>query len=212
MLAFAHSCHSAAPSRRCSTRRPRRQSRALPVRYRNMPRPSRSDLSRAPAMYDKLQKSSIQCRADVQASTILISGARTASSRDGDFNGLFTANLPARLPFRGDYRDLHGTSVATCRPTRHRILHYRRDGIREASAVHRVSRRRRGGHHGKRQARGRRHQAQADDRSRRARPARPSVSAGAPRAAARRDEADLQLPVLHQERPTPAPASRWRMS
>ena len=64
------------------------------------------------AMYDKLQKS-VKSNAEqtVQASTILISGCQDSQlSADGDFNGLFTANLLRAWNeghFRGSYRDLH---------------------------------------------------------------------------------------------------------
>jgi hypothetical protein len=118
VLVFSDSCHSgtavkqmyyaarAAAAEATATSAPK-------VRYRNMPPSVALRTYRAHrAMYDKLQKS-VKSNAEetVQASTILISGCQDSQlSLDGDFNGLFTANL-LRVwnegHFRGDYRDLH---------------------------------------------------------------------------------------------------------
>lgn len=83
------------------------------VRYRAMPREVALRTYRAHrAMYDKLQRSVKPNAEDaVRASTILISGCQDNQlSLDGDFNGLFTANL-LRVwnagHFRGDYREFH---------------------------------------------------------------------------------------------------------
>jgi hypothetical protein len=85
------------------------------VRYRAMPREVALRTYRAHrAMYDKRQMS-VKPDAEnaIRASTILISGCQDNQlSQDGDFNGLFTANL-LRVwnegHFRGDYRDFHRT-------------------------------------------------------------------------------------------------------
>ena len=118
VLAFSDSCHSgtavkqmyyaarSAAAAATGTSTPK-------VRYRNMPPSVALRTYRAHrAMYDKLQKS-VKSNAEetVKASTILISGCQDSQlSQDGDFNGLFTANL-LRVwnegHFRGDYRDLH---------------------------------------------------------------------------------------------------------
>jgi hypothetical protein len=83
------------------------------VRYRAMPREVALRTYRAHrAMYDKLQKS-VKPNAEnaVRASVILISGCQDNQlSQDGDFNGLFTANL-LRVwkegQFKGSYRAFH---------------------------------------------------------------------------------------------------------
>jgi hypothetical protein len=82
-------------------------------RYRNMPREIALRTYRAhKAMYDKLQDA---VKGDpeegVRASAILISGCQDNQlSLDGDFNGLFTANL-LRVwkegQFKGTYRSFH---------------------------------------------------------------------------------------------------------
>lgn len=82
-------------------------------RYRAMPREVALRTYRAHrAMYDRLQ-ASVKAEAEtaMRASAILISGCQDNQlSQDGDFNGLFTANL-LRVwnegHFRGDYRQFH---------------------------------------------------------------------------------------------------------
>jgi hypothetical protein len=85
------------------------------VRYRNMPREVALRTYRAhKAMYDKLQDAvKGNPEEGVRASAILISGCQDNQlSLDGDFNGLFTANL-LRVwkegQFKGSYRALHAT-------------------------------------------------------------------------------------------------------
>ena len=115
VLAFADSCHSGSSVKEMfyAGRAAATATGAPKVRYRNMPSPVALRTYRAHrAMYDKLQKS-VKSNAEqtVQASTILISGCQDSQlSQDGDFNGLFTANLLRAWNeghFRGSYRDLH---------------------------------------------------------------------------------------------------------
>ena len=87
--------------------------RTSEVRYRAMPREVALRTYRAHrAMYDKLQKAVKPNAEDsIRASTILISGCQDNQlSQDGDFNGLFTANL-LRVwnegRFSRDYRRFH---------------------------------------------------------------------------------------------------------
>lgn len=92
------------------------------VRYRAMPREVALRTYRAHrAMYDKLQKS-VKPNAEnaVRASVILISGCQDNQlSQDGDFNGLFTANL-LRVwkegQFKGSYRAFHRAIVRAMPP------------------------------------------------------------------------------------------------
>jgi len=86
---------------------------AAEVRYRAMPREVALRTYRAHrAMYDRIQKSVAPNAEDaIRASTILISGCQDNQlSQDGDFNGLFTANL-LRVwnegRFSRDYRRFH---------------------------------------------------------------------------------------------------------
>ena len=87
---------------------------ASEVRYRAMPREVALRTYRAHrAMYDRLQKAVKPNAEDsIRASTILISGCQDNQlSLDGDFNGLFTANLlrvwnEGRFS-RGGYRRFH---------------------------------------------------------------------------------------------------------
>lgn len=86
---------------------------AAEVRYRAMPREVALRTYRAHrAMYDRIQKSvSPNAEDAIRASTILISGCQDNQlSQDGDFNGLFTANL-LRVwnegRFSRDYRRFH---------------------------------------------------------------------------------------------------------
>jgi hypothetical protein len=92
------------------------------VRYRNMPREVALRTYRAHrAMYDKLQ-ASIKSSPEgaVRAAVILISGCQDNQlSQDGDFNGLFTANL-LRVwkegQFTGSYRKFHAAIVKSMPP------------------------------------------------------------------------------------------------
>ena len=92
------------------------------VRYRNMPREVALRTYRAHrGMYDKLQDSSKgDPRAAVRASVILISGCQDNQlSQDGDFNGLFTANLLRVWKeghFAGSYRTFHSAIVKSMPP------------------------------------------------------------------------------------------------
>jgi hypothetical protein len=92
------------------------------VRYRNMPREVALRTYRAHrAMYDKLQASITGGpEGAVRASVILISGCQDNQlSQDGDFNGLFTANL-LRVwkegQFTGSYRKFHAAIVKSMPP------------------------------------------------------------------------------------------------
>lgn len=92
------------------------------LRYRNMPREVALRTYRAHrAMYDKLQ-ASIKGSPEgaVRAAVILISGCQDNQlSQDGDFNGLFTANL-LRVwkegQFTGSYRKFHAAIVKSMPP------------------------------------------------------------------------------------------------
>lgn len=115
VLVFSDSCHSGTSIKEMfyATRAAATGTGAPKLRYRNMPSSVALRTYRAHrAMYDKLQKS-VKSNAEqtVQASAILISGCQDSQlSLDGDFNGLFTANLLRAWNeghFRGDYRDLH---------------------------------------------------------------------------------------------------------
>ena len=115
VLAFADSCHSGTSIKEMfyAARATAIGTSAPKPRYRNMPSSVALRTYRAHrAMYDKLQKS-VKSNAEqsVQASAILISGCQDSQlSLDGDFNGLFTANLLRAWNeghFRGDYHDLH---------------------------------------------------------------------------------------------------------
>ena len=115
VLVFSDSCHSGTSIKEMfyAARAAATGTSAPKVRYRNMPSSVALRTYRAHrAMYDKLQKS-VKSNAEqtVQASAILISGCQDSQlSLDGDFNGLFTANLLRAWNeghFRGDYRDLH---------------------------------------------------------------------------------------------------------
>ena len=115
VLAFSDSCHSGTSIKEMfyAARAAATGTGAPKPRYRNMPSSVALRTYRAHrAMYDKLQKS-VKSNAEqtVQASAILISGCQDSQlSLDGDFNGLFTANLLRAWNeghFRGDYRDLH---------------------------------------------------------------------------------------------------------
>ena len=82
-------------------------------RYRAMPREVALRTYRAHrAMYDKLQAAvKPDAETGIRASAILISGCQDNQlSQDGDFNGLFTANL-LRVwnegHFKGDYKQFH---------------------------------------------------------------------------------------------------------
>jgi len=92
------------------------------IRYRNMPREVALRTYRAHrTMYDKLQDAiKGDPRAAVRAAVILISGCQDNQlSQDGDFNGLFTANL-LRVwkegSFKGSYRTFHSAIVRSMPP------------------------------------------------------------------------------------------------
>jgi len=92
------------------------------ARYRAMPREVALRTYRAHhAMYDKIQKSmKPNAEETVQGSVILISGCQDNQlSADGDFNGLFTANL-LRVwkegQFVGSYRRFHTAIVRQMPP------------------------------------------------------------------------------------------------
>lgn len=92
------------------------------VRYRNMPREIALRTYRAHrAMYDNLQASiKGDPRGAVRAAVILVSGCQDNQlSQDGDFNGLFTANLLRVWKegrFTGSYRKFHATIVRSMPP------------------------------------------------------------------------------------------------
>jgi metacaspase-1 len=92
------------------------------IRYRNMPREVALRTYRAHrTMYDKLQDAiKGDPRAAVRAVVILISGCQDNQlSQDGDFNGLFTANLLRVWKegrFRGSYRAFHSAIVRSMPP------------------------------------------------------------------------------------------------
>jgi metacaspase-1 len=92
------------------------------IRYRNMPREVALRTYRAHrTMYDKLQDAiKGDPRAAVRAAVILISGCQDNQlSQDGDFNGLFTANLLRVWKegrFRGSYRVFHSAIVRNMPP------------------------------------------------------------------------------------------------
>ena len=93
-----------------------------PVRYRNMPREVALRTYRAHrAMYDKLQDSiKGNPQAAMQAAVILFSGCQDNQlSQDGDFNGLFTANLLRVWKeghFTGSHRTFHAAIVRNMPP------------------------------------------------------------------------------------------------
>jgi hypothetical protein len=95
---------------------------AARIRYRNMPREVALRTYRANrAVYDKIQDTiKGGPRAAVRAAVILISGCQDNQlSRDGDFNGLFTANLLRVWKegrFKGSYRAFHSAIVRSMPP------------------------------------------------------------------------------------------------
>jgi metacaspase-1 len=116
VLALSDSCHSGTVTKEAyyAARATRAAGTGAPmIRYRAMPREVALRTYRAHrAMYDKRQQSVKPNAEDaLRASTILISGCQDNQlSQDGDFNGLFTANL-LRVwnegHFSGDYRKFH---------------------------------------------------------------------------------------------------------
>ena len=119
VLAFSDSCHSGTVTKtmyyaaRAAAASAASGTGAPVIRYRAMPREVALRTYRAHrAMYDKLQRAVKPNAEDaLRASTILISGCQDNQlSQDGDFNGLFTANL-LRVwnegHFSGDYRKFH---------------------------------------------------------------------------------------------------------
>ena len=124
VLVFSDSCHSGTSIKEMfyAARAATTATGAPKPRYRNMPSSVALRTYRAHrAMYDKLQRS-VKSNAEqtVQASAILISGCQDSQlSADGDFNGLFTANLLRAWNeghFRGDYRDLHRSILRNMPP------------------------------------------------------------------------------------------------
>lgn len=118
VLVFSDSCHSGTVTREAyyngtmALRGPAAGSRA--VRYRCMPREMALRVYRRnKAFYDAIQKTPGLADAEesVKASVLLISGCQdNQTSADGDFNGLFTANL-LRVwndgAFRKGYKAFH---------------------------------------------------------------------------------------------------------
>ena len=92
------------------------------IRYRNMPREValRTYRLTAPCTTSSRTPSRAIARAAVRAAVILISGCQDNQlSQDGDFNGLFTANLlrvwkEGRV--QGNYRTFHGAIVRNMPP------------------------------------------------------------------------------------------------
>jgi hypothetical protein len=128
VLVFSDSCHSGTVTKamfyaaRGAAGAGPRASGAARIRYRNMPREVALRTYRAHrAMYDRLQDAiKGDPRAAVRAAVILISGCQDNQlSQDGDFNGLFTANLLRVWKegrFKGSYRTLHGAIVRSMPP------------------------------------------------------------------------------------------------
>jgi hypothetical protein len=119
VLTFSDSCHSGSVTRAVfyAMRGPGLGGSSVPssseIRYRAMPREVALRTYRAhQAMYDKLQKATKANAEDgMRASGILISGCQDNQlSQDGDFNGLFTANMLhvwKEGQFKGNYRAFH---------------------------------------------------------------------------------------------------------
>ena len=133
VLVFSDSCHSGTVTKAmfyaarggapgAATIAPTGTAGVGAVRYRNMPREVALRTYRAHrAMYDKLQTSIKGNPEDaVRASVILISGCQDNQlSQDGDFNGLFTANLLRVWKegrFAGSYRRFHTAIVKSMPP------------------------------------------------------------------------------------------------
>jgi hypothetical protein len=128
VLVLSDSCHSGTVTKamfyaaRGAAGAGPRAAGAERIRYRNMPREVALRTYRAHrAMYDKLQDAiKGNPRAAVRAAVILISGCQDNQlSQDGDFNGLFTANLLRVWKegrFKGSYRTLHSAVVKSMPP------------------------------------------------------------------------------------------------
>jgi hypothetical protein len=128
VLVLSDSCHSGTVTKamfyaaRGAAGAGPRATGAERIRYRNMPREVALRTYRAHrAMYDKLQDAiKGNPRAAVRAAVILISGCQDNQlSQDGDFNGLFTANLLRVWKegrFKGSYRTLHSAVVKSMPP------------------------------------------------------------------------------------------------
>jgi hypothetical protein len=131
ILVFSDSCHSgtvtkdlyyAAKTNREAPGTATAGPRAPSIRYRAMPPQVALRTYRAnKAEYDKILKSiKADVMEDVKASVLLISGCQDNQlSADGDFNGLFTANL-LRVwnegQFKGSYRRFHRNIVKAMPP------------------------------------------------------------------------------------------------
>jgi len=129
VLVFSDSCHSGTVTKAMfyATRGAAPAAAAAgttgaTMRYRNMPREVALRTYRAHrAMYDKLQDAvKGNPAAAVRASVILVSGCQDNQlSQDGDFNGLFTANLLRVWKeghFTGSYRKFYTAIVAGMPP------------------------------------------------------------------------------------------------
>ncbi|MGH7844580.1 MAG: caspase family protein [Candidatus Binatia bacterium] len=132
ILVFSDSCHSgtvtkdlyyaAKTNHREARDAPPVSQGALPIRYRAMPPQVALRTYRAnKTEYDKILKSiKADVMKDVKASVLLISGCQDNQlSADGDFNGLFTANL-LRVwnegQFKGSYKKFHRNIVKAMPP------------------------------------------------------------------------------------------------
>ena len=129
VLVFSDSCHSGTvpkamfyATRGAAPAAAAAGTTGATLRYRNMPREIALRTYRAHrAMYDKLQDAvKGNPAAAVRASVILVSGCQDNQlSQDGDFNGLFTANLLRVWKeghFTGSYRKFHTAIVAGMPP------------------------------------------------------------------------------------------------
>jgi metacaspase-1 len=114
VLVFSDSCHSGTVTKMAYYSARAHSQGGAAVKYRNMPaeialRTYRSNKK----FYDSLQadKEVKGSRRKVNASVLLFSGCQDSQlSQDGNFNGLFTANLLAVWKdgdFKGDYRAFH---------------------------------------------------------------------------------------------------------
>ena len=129
ILVFSDSCHSGTVVKQAYYRGmvPAQNTggTSTPVRFRNMP----PDVAlhayhENKALYDKILKNPKlkNSQGAVRAAVVLISGCQDNQlSADGDFNGLFTANM-LRVwkdgAFKGSYRSFHKRIVTACPPIR----------------------------------------------------------------------------------------------
>jgi hypothetical protein len=118
ILVFSDSCHSGTVTKlafyRGTLATRGNNGSAEPPKYRNMPPDAALRTYRQnKAFYDKILKNSAikDVQATIKASVLLISGCQDNQlSSDGDFNGLFTANM-LRVwndgAFKGNYKAFH---------------------------------------------------------------------------------------------------------